>query len=192
MRLFIAVDPGKEVLERIERALPRLRQKSPGSKWVHPKDLHITLVFLGETEDEKVPELCDILKRTAARHTPITLSFKGGGAFGSAHRPTVLWAGLAGDLDALHTLQKSLIEALVPFGHKPETRPFKAHLTLARARDAGGDHGLAACAAPLGQSDFGRARIGEIVLFRSDLEPTGPRYTPIATASFASGAEESG
>ena len=182
MRLFVAVDPGKEVMERIGRAIEKLRRASPASKWVQAKHCHITLVFLGQVEDERVAELGQILSGVAGRHKAFHLGFKGGGSFGAAHRPNVLWAGLEGDVDVLYALQKDLAAALIPFGHKPEARPYKAHLTLARARESGGDLGLAACVPPLQKSDFGHSGIAEIVLFRSDLSPSGPHYTPIFRA----------
>jgi 2'-5' RNA ligase len=182
VRLFVAVSPGTEVLERIERAMEELRGASPQSKWVRPSDCHITLAFLGQVDDAKVPAVVAAVEEAAAGHAPLSLRFGGGGGFGRPRRPRVLWASVEGDTEALAAVQKAVTGALEPLGFPPEDRPFKAHVTLARARNPGGDAGLAACAEDLAARDFGEARIEEVILFRSDLSPAGPRYTPVVRA----------
>src|SRR5262249_15155359 len=116
----------------------------------------------------------------ALRHAPFELRFAGAGAFGGK-RPRVLWAGVAGPVDALAAAQRDVVSALSPLGFPPEDRPYSAHLTLARARDPRGDPALAACAAALARDDFGPTRVEAIMLYRSELSPKGPTYTAVAT-----------
>lgn len=182
MRLFVAVSPGRDICERIERAMEELRRLSPKSKWVRGGDCHITLSFLGQVDDAKVPAVSEAIVGAVARHAPLSLHFGGGGSFGKPRRPRVLWASVTGDTGALEAVQGDVEAALEPLGFPREDRPFKAHVTLARAREAGGDQGLAACAEDLAARDFGEARIEEVILFRSDLSPAGPRYTPVVRA----------
>src|SRR3712207_7437894 len=68
------------------------------------------------------------LFRSAARHAPLTLHIKGGGSFGSPRRPRVLWAGVAGDVEALSAIQKDVEAALAPLGVAPEGRAFTPHI----------------------------------------------------------------
>jgi 2'-5' RNA ligase len=189
VRLFLAVSPGTDICERLGQAIEEVRGSSPRSKWVRASDCHITLAFLGQVDDAKVPAVVAAVLEAAARHAPLSLRFGGGGSFGRGRRPRVLWASVAGDVEALAAVQGSVAEALVPLGFPQEDRPFKAHVTLARAREAGGDAGLAACAEALGGRDFGEARVAEVILFRSDLSPAGPRYTAVVRAPLG-GAEE--
>jgi 2'-5' RNA ligase len=95
----------------------------------------------------------------------------------------VLWAGIGGAVAALSAVQADVAAALAALGFPPEERAFTAHLTLARARakEPRGDTALAACAAALAGRDFGVTRITAAVLYRSDLSPRGPAYTPLAT-----------
>ncbi|AKU92140.1 RNA 2',3'-cyclic phosphodiesterase [Vulgatibacter incomptus] len=182
MRLFVAVDPDDEIRAGIRREVERLRGLSPDSKWVRPEGMHLTLAFLGEIDEPVVPDLEEVVVRVAARHPPITLEGTGGGAFGSAKRPKVLWGGLSGEVGALAALKGDLEQALVPFGYSPETRPFVPHLTLARSRNHYGDHSLAACVSPLEEWELGRFQVGELILYQSVLSPEGAQYTALRRA----------
>jgi RNA 2',3'-cyclic 3'-phosphodiesterase len=180
LRLFVAVDPGSEMQERVGRAQGRVRRRAPDAKWVRPESMHVTLAFLGYQDEERVEQLTNALAEVAARHPSMTLSAAGVGTFGSSKRPRVLWTDLTGEVEALGALQRDVERALVPLGYAPENRPFRAHLTLARARDPGGDVALARCASDLKDETFGSSVIAEIVLFRSELSPKGATYTALA------------
>jgi 2'-5' RNA ligase len=176
VRLFVAVSPGEEVVRRIEASLSSLRPAAPSAKWVGPGGIHVTLAFLGERPAEDAPKIASALDAAAAEHRPFELRFTGGGAFGRQSRPRVLWAGCEGDLDALGALHASVGRALGPLGYVPESRPFTAHLTLARSREQGGDLQLGRCVEKLQSMDFGKAVIEEVGLYESKLSPAGARY----------------
>jgi 2'-5' RNA ligase len=179
VRLFAAIDPAPAVRDRLRAALAPVRRLAPSAKWVDVASLHLTLAFLGDTEASRVPEIATAIGAVAVAHAAFELGCAGGGAFGGK-RPRVLWAGVTGALDALHAVQADLAAALAPLGFAPEERPFAAHLTLARAREARGDPSLAACAAALAGRAFGVTRVEALVLYRSDLSPKGAVYTPLA------------
>jgi 2'-5' RNA ligase len=183
LRLFVAVDPSAPIRARLGEAIARLRPRAPSAKWVDAGGLHVTLAFLGDVEEDCVPAITSAIAEVARARAPITLRFTGGGAFGGK-RPRVLWAAIGGEIAALAEAQGALAAALVPQGYTPESRPFTAHLTLARAREPRGDAMLAACAEALGGEDFGEARVEAMVLYRSDLSPKGAKYTAVATLPF--------
>jgi 2'-5' RNA ligase len=179
-RLFVAIDPAPPVREAIARALGRLRALAPRARWVDAGSLHVTLAFLGDVDEERVPAFAEATRAAARRHPPVELRFAGGGVFGG-RRPRVLWGGVTGDLEALARAQRDLVEALAPLGYAGDEHAFSPHLTLARARDPRGDPAFEACVEALEAEDFGLSRVEALVLYRSGLGPTGPRYTPIAT-----------
>jgi 2'-5' RNA ligase len=183
-RLFVAVDPAPAVRDRLRDALARLRPHAPSAKWVDADSLHLTLAFLGETEEAQVPAIEAAIRAVAARRAPLELRFAGAGAFGGK-RPRVLWVGVGGDIESLTAAQKDLESALVPLGYTPEARDFTAHLTLARAREPRGDAALLACVEAARAEDFGPTRVEEMVLYRSELTPRGARYTALARLPFA-------
>jgi 2'-5' RNA ligase len=107
----------------------------------------------------------------------MTLRLVGGGRFGSRRRPTVCWAGVAGDVDELTALTGRLAAAAGAVGLPVEDRPFRAHLTLGRWRagqPADGDlpDRLAGAAGPWWP-------VSEVVLWRSHLG-AAPRYERVA------------
>ncbi|MBF5041779.1 RNA 2',3'-cyclic phosphodiesterase [Aggregicoccus sp. 17bor-14] len=167
MRLFVAVTLGEQVTSRAEAAVARLRALAPRARWARLEGLHLTLAFLGETPPERVPALEAALREVAARHAPFRLSAAGGGSFGSHARPRVLWADVCGDTAALGALQADVARALTPLGFTPESRPYTAHLTLARAKDPRGDAALTACVEALAGEDWGEAGVDQLVLFES-------------------------
>lgn len=183
MRVFIAVDPGAETVAKIEELLRELSPKAPSAKWVSPAGLHVTLAFLGEIAEDRVPAVIAAAEGAAALHAPLVLRIQNGGAFGTRRRPRVLWLGVGGAVDALGAVHRDLEQALaLSIGHAPEERPFEPHLTLARSRDPRGDPALDAVAHAIRDVDFGETRIGEIVVYRSDSTPQGTRYTALARA----------
>jgi RNA 2',3'-cyclic 3'-phosphodiesterase len=180
MRLFIAVDLGRVVQARLGKQVARLSPLAPRARWTRPDgSAHVTLVFLGELDDALAPKVGEAVVAVAARHPPLVLQVGGGGAFGSSKRPTVLWTGISGDVEALAAMKADLERGLAPVGFKPETRPFRPHLTLARSRDLRGDAALVSCVRSLEGESLGEARIDQLTLYRSDLGSGGARHTPL-------------
>lgn len=138
IRTFIAVDLPQAVKAYLDQLSAELRQQAPrGSvRWVQPDRMHLTLRFIGETEKNLVNKIGHALDETAAAHRPFNLHLQGFGCFPNCRRPRVLWAGMAGDLQAAAALKRDIDQALIPFGWSPEERPFQPHLTVGRVKDA--------------------------------------------------------
>lgn len=181
MRVFVAVDPGADLLKKVEELLTDLTPRAPSAKWVEAGGLHVTIAFLGEISEERLPLVIAAAEGAAALHRPMTLRVAKGGMFGSPRRPRVLWLGVSGAVDALASVRRDLEQALaVSAGYTPEEGPFEPHLTLARSRDPRGDPALEACAQAITDADFGETRISELIVYKSDLGPKGTRYTALA------------
>lgn len=129
MRLFVALTPPEEVIEDLRATTAELHSSAPELRWTRPEQWHVTLVFLGEVGNDLVSELARRLARAAGRHPPLSLCLGGSGRFG--HR--VLWTRVQGDRDRLRRLAGSTAAA-ARRSHLPvEDRPYRPHLTLARA-----------------------------------------------------------
>jgi 2'-5' RNA ligase len=127
---------------------------------VDPKNLHLTLKFIGESYD-----LQGITKALSeVRGAPAEVGLKGLGTF-----PRVLWIGVQADLASLAA---RIDQALEPLGITRETRPFSPHLTIARMKDGRMPKFNE-------QPDFGSFRISEFVLYESKLGSSGPTYTAL-------------
>lgn len=135
MRLFVAVWPPPPAIAELETVLAAVRASAPQLRWTTREQWHLTLAFLGEVADDHMPELQQRLARAAGRHPPLTLRFAGSGRFGGR----VLFLALDGDVQALKRLAASAGAAARRVGIAVEDRPYRPHLTLARAAAGGAD-----------------------------------------------------
>lgn len=191
MRLFVAVFPPAQVVERLTDAIRRVAGGlSPRAvAWTSPEQIHLTLNFLGNTERETVPELERVLDgvcRTGASHV---LRARGLGCFPNPGRPRIIWAGLEDPPRALAALKEKLDDGLTRLGYVPEDRAFHPHLSLGRVKELhGGDRQhLAQSLRELSDTDFGRWTVEGVDLMRSELSPSGARYSVVK--SFLLGGE---
>ncbi len=87
--------------------------------------------------------------------------------------------GLVDEKEVLVYFQKQLEEELEKIGFKPEERAFHPHLTLGRMKSSKGREELAGRMERHKEEEFGDFQVEKVVLFKSDLKPTGPIYTPL-------------
>jgi 2'-5' RNA ligase len=175
IRLFIAVHLPESVKEALVTTATEMGHALPDKtvRWAKPAQMHLTLRFLGDTAVAQLPELQTQLTQLTAQYRPFQLQLTEVGAFPNRKRPRVVWAGLAGDLAVLLTMQAALEDQVVALGWSREKRPFSPHITLGRVKDARKaqmlkwDVELPALA----------VEVGEIYLVQSELRPSGPIYT---------------
>lgn len=172
MRLFFALEPAPPLKESIAALRAGWRDLLLRASWTDPWKLHLTLAFLGDQEEERLPALGVIGGEVAGRHAPLRLSTSTVGAFPNGRRARVLWLGLERGA-ALDLLAGDLREAIRREGIALDGKPFAAHLTLARFRTPTDIAPLDRAPAPL------IFDAPELVLFRSRLEPKGARYEKI-------------
>lgn len=175
MRLFVAAYPSPAALAALAAALPELR---PQWRPVPQEQWHLTLAFLGDVAEGALAELRGRLGRAAGRSGPLVCGLAGAGAFPSAGRARVLWAGVSGDRDGLVRLAERVSAAARRTGIAVEERSHRPHLTVARARLPRGVDATAVIAAM--QFHSGPLEpVPEIVLVRSDLG-SGVRHERLA------------
>lgn len=127
-RLFIAID----LTEEIKAQLAELCSGLPGAHWVPSEQLHLTLRFIGDTDDRLLAHLKDEL--TAIRLPPFTLSLQRIGCFPSPQRPRVVWTGIQGEA-TLFQLATAVERVVTAAGLPAEQRPFTPHITLGRLKE---------------------------------------------------------
>ncbi|MBW1646015.1 MAG: RNA 2',3'-cyclic phosphodiesterase [Deltaproteobacteria bacterium] len=185
MRLFFAVDLPEELVTRLAAVADRLRPAASrlgNFRWVAPASLHVTLKFLGEVDEGRLP----LLEKLAAGCRPgaFELVPGGWGYFPAAHRPRVFWLGFAGDVEAMRRLAGQVDKAAAGIGIEPEKRSYTPHLTLARIREqrcrrAAAFQELAGRAAEL-LGPAASFRVENFVLYQSTLTPKGAVYRQVA------------
>jgi 2'-5' RNA ligase len=182
MRTFIAVPISPT--EAITLALSQLQAMRPPLKLIPSDQLHLTTVFLGETDESLVSSLGELIHEVAGSVPLSQLTLRGLGVFPNASRPTVVWAGFANPLPLIQ-LADQLATRCEQLGFARETRPFQPHLTLARVK-LQPPRDLTDFIHEHASTDFGTVRFLALTLYCSDLGPTGPTYTPLITADLAS------
>ncbi len=136
VRSFIAIELPDELKLELDRFEAQLKSAGqPWVKWVDPNSIHLTLKFLGNIAVEKIGEITKAMEEAAQGTPPFQLEVKELGAFPNLKRVQVVWVGLNGETDKLSQLQQRIESSLSRLGFAPESRPFTAHLTLARLRD---------------------------------------------------------
>ncbi len=129
-RLFVGI-PLPEV---IRSGLEEVRTEVSGAEWVPLQNLHITLKFIGEVEQDRLLEISRILQWIRA--TPFLLEPGGVGVFPPKGHPGVMWVGLHKAHPELFRLQKQIDDTLFRIGIEPERRIYHPHITAARCREA--------------------------------------------------------
>ena len=180
MRVFIAIDIGKEIRAALSDLQQQLQSKvdikKSDVKWVNPENIHLTLKFLGEIKDEKVAEVCNITQDVAGRHKNFELDVESVGSFGG-RSARVVWVGVGQGCDNLLELQKDLDQQLALAGWPQETRKFTGHLTLCRVRNPKAGFKLAQVSDAYRDFKLGTMSADSVTVYQSQLRPTGPIYT---------------
>jgi 2'-5' RNA ligase len=174
IRAFFAIELG-ESARRAAAELARWLREVPGGdgvRWVRPEALHVTLRFLGDIDPARAAPLARRARLEVARLGPFALRLGRAELFPTPRRPRVVALGLE-PAAPLEALAAAVERAVVAEGFAPEERAFRAHLTLGRVRDR---RFPSVAGAKLAAAEFA---VEEAVLFRSELQPAGPRYTPL-------------
>ena len=177
MRLFVAVEMPEDVREVIAAGLGQLRRDQPPARWVRPEQMHFTLKFLGEQPDT-FPDSLDRVMPTALAALPrVVVRLTGGGFFPNGLRPRVAWAG--GEAAGFELWAEAVDVAAASLGVAREARPYSLHLTLARLDRPWGAQAVDHFRVEVGKWRFPEREAREVVLFRSELQPSGPAHTTL-------------
>ena len=147
----------------------------PQVRWQREDQLHLTLRFIGDVEEQKAEEIRLIL--STLQFLPFSMCIKGVDIFGPARKPRMLWAGLENS-GLVKALQEKITNTLRRLDFEPGDRKYKPHVTLARIK---GNNGLKLVRYLEHHSGFALApfEVNEFVLVKSHLSHTGSQYQVI-------------
>jgi RNA 2',3'-cyclic 3'-phosphodiesterase len=178
-RIFIAlkVDAGENLKDMISDFRSSLEGEK--IKWVEPDNLHVTMEFLGDTEEEEIILLSSVLEEKCAGYGDFGFNLKGAGVFRNIREPRVIWAGVpfTGELQKLSEFIRS---GLKEAGFSPDEMPFKPHLTIGRINSLRSGNRLATLLEKYHGFDIQKVPVKEVNLYESILKPSGPVYKPIS------------
>jgi 2''-5'' RNA ligase len=183
-RCFVGVPIGEELRSELASFVERLRKPPMAAalRWSEPTGWHVTLAFLGSVPPSSIAALKKALRPVAASCKPFSVTSSGLGAFPSPRDMRVLWYGVhdaSGELGAL-AAAVSACAGLPPQG------AFRAHLTLARSKEAGrGTVAMGTVAAEAGEPPRGVIGVDRIELYRSHLGNGPAQYEVLASLPLA-------
>lgn len=175
-RAFISVDLPD--MPRLASFHDELRRASDALKMVAPDHLHLTLKFLGDTDEGLAPEIVTAIGEACHGISPFSIRVQGTGAFPSLSRMNVLWVGIR-DAEPLARIADHLNASLQDYGFPREKRAFAAHVTLARVRGTRNLDRARFVLASHVEDLFAEVRVDEVRLKKSVLGPQGPTYTTV-------------
>jgi 2'-5' RNA ligase len=179
IRSFIAIELSPLIKAKIEEIQNKLKSSTPNVRWVRTEGIHLTLKFLGNIEEERIPEISDIIKQCSTDTTPFLLKVCTLGAFPNEKNPKVIWVGAEDESGKLSKLQLALEKKLADIGFKAEKRFFSPHLTLGRLKSPKGKRELTQRLEDYKQCELGSFEAQEVCLFKSELKPGGAIYTKL-------------
>ena len=185
-RLFIAVPLTDAATAAVAAVVESIRVGEPegrGVRWVRLDGLHLTLRFLGPTPEPRVPDLAAAVASVASDAEPFTITIRGAGSFPPTGRPRTIWLDIRDGVESLEGLAARLDDRLAGAGWERERRPFRGHLTLARADGVrSGPATVAALTAAAADLAI-ESRIDRMILFESITGSGRARYVERAATS---------
>ncbi len=178
IRSFLAFDIENDtVLNRLAAAQKLLLQTGADFRLVEPKNIHVTVRFLGNIMPAMVEKIFEEMKQV--QFFPFNVQIKGLGAFPDLRYPRVVWAGITDGADQLKNVFSQLEPRLRGLGFTPDPKGFSPHLTIARVRSGRNKAQLAEFITENANYNSGTIKAQCLRLKKSDLTPKGPIYSTL-------------
>jgi 2'-5' RNA ligase len=178
IRAFIAFDIDNDlVLKKLSEIQNSLVGTGADLKLVEPKNIHVTMRFLGEISPSIVDAIYEEMKKIAFK--PFDIELKGLGAFPNLRYARVVWVGIQKGADKLESVFDQLEPCLRRLGFRPDSKGFSPHLTIARVKSGRNKAELARHVEEMANHECGIIKAEYLRLRRSVLTPKGPIYSTL-------------
>ncbi|MBU1124599.1 MAG: RNA 2',3'-cyclic phosphodiesterase [Candidatus Omnitrophica bacterium] len=179
MRTFIAITLPQGIKEALSQVQNQLKKSGAEVRWVKPENIHLTLKFLGEIDEETLQSVCAALEGISCRHRFYTAEISSLGSFPRNASARVLWVGIEQGKEETETLSQAIEDELSTKKIPREEREFQSHITLGRLTSNLNRFRL------IEQLLLAASRLKEnklcfpvrsLTLYKSTLSPAGPGY----------------
>lgn len=189
MRAFIAIDLPKEIKDKLEKIQERLKRIPARINWVKPQNIHLTLRFLGEINQDMPDKIIAAIEDTISLEISFQVSLSSISIFPDLGSPRVIWIGVTSGEKETRGIYLHLEEKLKKLGIPRETRQFSAHITLGRIKSVFNRQELTQDlnnSTTIADNENSQFWVRKITLFKSTLTTKGPIYEIIKEVSLKS------
>ncbi|MCJ7624210.1 MAG: RNA 2',3'-cyclic phosphodiesterase [Anaerolineaceae bacterium] len=188
-RSFIAIELTAFIQKRIENAIQEIKKDIPDVfRWAPPKNIHLTLKFLGNVPNTNIVTLSQMLNSQVNRRKSFDLRIGNIGVFPGMNKPRIIWIGVDAPKE-LFEIQLGIETETAKSGFKSENRAFHPHLTIGRIKRDISHQKISLAAANIADLQIGilgTMTVESIHLFQSELKPTGAEYKSLFSAGLIS------
>ncbi len=183
-RTFVALRCSASLARRLRRVCEHLAETDAAFRAPTTDDFHVTVQFLGDTDEDDLAGIGRALEEAARTVAPLDLVYRGLGAFPEPERARIVWVGAeAPDApDALERLAGAVGQGLAPLGYPPESRRFHPHVTLGRVRRRPSPALVEAVRAGRDR-ELGHEGVSDLKLILSEPGDRGYRYIDLTTVA---------
>jgi 2'-5' RNA ligase len=176
-RGFISLDV--EPNDKIRRFMDDLEKTGAPLNMVGPNQIHMTIKFLGDTEEDKVDDIVEKVNFTLKEFDSFKIDIKGTGAFPHLGYMKVVWMGTEEETGTLKDIAHRVEEELVPLGFEREDREFSPHITVARVKGGKNKEQLRNTIENYDGIHFKSMKVNKLSLKKSILKKSGAEYTTL-------------
>lgn len=178
-RLFIAIkiEPDQAFFEVYNDLISKLSYEN--LRFVEPDKLHLTLRFLGDTAESKIPDIDRMMNKCAETSSAFTLNIRNTGVFGSSYNPRVIWFGIDHNEYLTHLHTKIELD-LTKVGFYPDRQNYVPHLTLSRIKQLKDGKLFQRIISEFREKEIMKQEINSFSLIESILEKDGPIYQTLS------------
>jgi len=178
-RLFIAVEiEDRSVLSRIVEVRNQIMGLGIDAKPVEDENIHLTLRFLGDVEENLIPGI-ERAMESLASIPPFRMRVRGVGVFPNLRSPRVVWVGVGEGSEILRSMRGILDRGLRGLKIYEDEHGFIPHITIVRVRGRANVDKLSRFVEENMDLDLGFSSVTKVVLKRSTLTPRGPIYSDV-------------
>lgn len=187
MRAFLAIDLPWELKKELWNLKKVEEPPNIKLKWVEEENFHITLRFFGTISENLVEKISKSCETVCQKIASFKLEIKEVGTFPEKGLPKVIWIGVENKENFLEELHKNLEKGFKSLKLEDKKEKFHPHITLIRVKEVRDEKALKEYLERL-KKEAEKIKgknfiVREIVLFKSDLLPKGPKYTPLKKIS---------
>lgn len=179
IRTFIAIEIPAEIQNKIGELQNSLKKIGGRVSWTKPGNIHLTLKFLGDTDEKIIDEIATELQQIVKDRASFKININGAGVFPNFKRPRVIWVGARSEGKQLQELAAKVQDCMENFGFEKERRRFSAHLTLGRVKDTKGIEAVMEQLKSYENFEMGSFDVKQFYLIKSELHSAGAIYTPL-------------